>query len=74
MPPQGGHLCSYHGQYGQVDEPDEVAGPEVQVEAGFLFATLQSKRLAHLEQEPDHDGDTESQDEVARPRLPLVYV
>lgn len=59
---------------GQVDEPDQETCSEVQVESRLFPAGLQYEYFPQLHQEPQHDSDAKSQDEVSRPRLPLISV
>ena len=72
--PQRGDLRQNERDDRQVDEPDEEAGAEMQVELVLLAARLQTECVAQLDQEPEHDGDAECEDEVAGSRLPLINV
>ena len=72
--PQCWQLGTDEGSNRQVDEPHEEAGAEVEVESHLLRIVLQVERLTQLQQEPDHDRNSEGEDDVARPRLPLPDV
>ena len=74
MPPECRHLGPDDGEDWQVHEPNEEAGPKVQVESGLLAVSFEHKYFLELVEEPGHDEDAEGKDQISRPCLPLVRV
>jgi len=72
--PQVWYLLSNQDKNGQIEEPDQVERSKLVEELQTAAVMALTDGGSQLHQEPNHDDHTESNDKVAWPCVPLIYI